>query len=214
MESLPYGIHTLFITCSDPGDPQFRGVFELGDLLEKKHICHHFHWNNQNQDLSHRRVLEWVIISGHGPVKHAYMSDGHSKRLYPSDNALPEESHLFLMGCNQGQPSNIKKWAAQTGVEEEHIYGSEGESETVLSSLFLLHLLECSFQEISHWVVRWQAANIYFRPWFSTMRKIYKSKGKDFIGTLTEVEKYVDVSPFMDFIGVGLKYASFLSQLG
>ena len=171
-------------------------------------------WDGSSLNLVRRRVLDWVLISGHGAEDRARLSDGRSRSITPRSLILPSGSRLFLLGCYQGRAKIKREWAETTGVEITRVYGCAGETESVLSTLFLLNLLESGFQSVAYWFERWIEANDYLRSWFPRMRETYRRNRMDFVDSLEQIEEGVDLDPVRDFISVGKRYPAFLSELG
>ena len=114
---IPYGTRYLLITCSDPADRQFRGIAEACSLLAKTDSMHHLPWDGEALVLSRRRTLRWVVVSGHGAERTAWISDGDRRRLHPQDLELPPGVDLYLLACYQGRPETREGWAEETGAE-------------------------------------------------------------------------------------------------
>ena len=209
--SIPYGTRYLLITCSDPTDRQFRGIAEACSLLAKTDGVHHLPWDGEALVLSRRRTLRWVVISGHGAERTAWISDGHRRRLYPRDLELPPGVDLYLMACHQGHDANRQRWVSETGGD---VHGCEGESESALSTLFLLGLLDHGPEGIRRWFDRWRQANDRLRQHFPQMRSLYRAKGKDWSAALEEIRNAVDLGPFDDILTVAKRRPEILSGLG
>ncbi len=210
---IPYGTRYLMVTCFDRANRQFRGVHEAARLLHQKQGVHHHHWSGRKLGLGRRRTLVWTVVSGHGADGEARISAGSGTQLEPADLALPPESQMFLLGCYQGRESLRTRWAQATGITPEQVHGCSGETDSLLSAVFLLNLVEHGLDRTRHWFRRWAEANHYFRTWFPVARRTYEEQGADFIATLTRFAEEVDVSPYEDFLAVGFKYPSYLSHL-
>ena len=169
--SVPFGARNLFIRCSD--DRQFRGIQKLLGELDRSPASHLLDWPGVPADLSRRRVLRRVLISGHGSPIQAGFQLGSARALKPPDLRLPGNTDLYLMGCYQGAEQQRRAWAAGTGVDAGRARGCTGETESALSTCLLLHLLEDGAESIDHWFPVWIRCNDAFRPHFPRVREVY-----------------------------------------
>ena len=99
---VPHGSRYLLITCADANDGQFRGVAQACGLLAKAHGVHHLAWDGGPLQLTRRRTLRWVAVSGHGAEGDARVSDGRGRSLCPRDLQLAPGVDLYLLACYQG----------------------------------------------------------------------------------------------------------------
>ena len=202
----------LLITCADVEDRQFRGVAQACRLLTKADGVLHLAWEGgEPLQLARRQTLRWVAVSGHGAEGDARISDGHDRSLCPHDLPLRPGIDLYLLACYQGQEPIRQKWAAET---KATVHGCEGETESALSTLFLLALLEHGPEKTPHWFGRWREANDRLRPHFPEMRRLYQEHGKDFAPALEAIAAVVDLGPFGDILAVAKRHAAILSGLG
>ena len=214
MKKIPYGTRYLIITCANSKDKQFRGIYDVSKLLNKRKGIYHHKWEGNSLFLSRRRVLKWVVISGHGAKNYARLSDGHKNRLYPKNLSLARDIDLFLLGCYQGKEKIKKKWAQETGLFFNNVHGSKDDTESALSTLFLLNVFEHGPDKAGLWFNRWIKANNYFSIWLTEIRRLYKANNLDFLVTLDKISHKVNLKPFDDFLLVGKKYPLHISQLG
>jgi hypothetical protein len=147
--SIPFGTRNLFIRCSD--DKQFGGILRLLEELKRSPASYSLEWTGVPADLSRRRVLRRVLISGHGSPDQAGFELESAQALRPRDLRLPVESNLYLMGCYQGAESQRLGWVTGSGVDVERVWGCAGETESALSTCLLLHLLEDGTESIDRW---------------------------------------------------------------
>ncbi len=214
MQTIAHGTRYLIINCSEPSDAQFRGIQEASDLLGRLPRAQKSTWNGNAIALGGRRGLRWILISGHGAEESARLSDGGKSALAPGDLSLPDDCVLYLLGCYQGRENLRLQWAAATGGDKTRVHGCCGETESALSTLLLLNLLDHGPETMDHWFSKWIDANDYLRSWFPLMRKTYREKRMDFISTLQGIKGRVDLSPVEDFVSVGTMYPELLSNLG
>jgi hypothetical protein len=211
--SIPYGTRYLLLTCTDPADRQFRGVASACGLLARTAGMHHLAWDGDGEplDLAPRGSLQWVAVSGHGAERTARISDGHRRRLLPRDLTLPPGVDLYLLACYQGRPEIRDQWVNETG---GRVHGCDGETESALSTLLLLGLLDDGPESIGRWFGRWREANDRLRPHFPEMRRLYRARGKEWVIALEAIRDAVDLGPFGAMLAVAARHASVLSGLG
>jgi len=212
---VPHGTRYLLITCADDTDGQFRGVAQASCLLAKADGVHRLSWE-RGRPVQFRggrppATLRWVAVSGHGAERDARVGSGREHHLYPSDLRLAPRIDLYLLACYQGQETARQKWAAET---KATVHGCEGETESALSTLFLLALLEHGPESAAHWFARWREANDRLRPHFPVMRRIYEMQGRDFAGALDAIGAVVDLGAFRDILAVAKRHAPILNGLG
>ena len=214
MQTIAHGTHYLIVNCSEPSDPQFRGVQEASDLLGRLPRALKLTWKGNTIALRRRRGLRWILISGHGAEESARLSDGGNNALAPGDLSLPDDCVLYLLGCYQGREILRAQWAAATGGDNTRVHGCRGETESALSTLLLLNLLDHGPETMDQWFSKWIDANNYLRSWFPMMRKTYREKRMDFMSALQSIKARVDLGPVEEFVSVGTRYPELLSNLG
>ncbi|HUV08072.1 MAG TPA: hypothetical protein VMX75_10115 [Spirochaetia bacterium] len=228
---LPQEAENLLVTCFNRQDGQFRGVWEVCQMLSGRPGCCHITFKDQNMLLSGRKNLGWVLLSGHGVRDEARVGDDRGGGITPPRLRLPPGAHLLLLCCYQGREDLRSVWARQTGAKEERVWGSSGETESALSTLYLLHLLEgerlpdndgrpdyggqpVDDDRALYWFRRWIQANAYYRSHFPRARKLYRETGGDFLKTLDLLRTAVDTDRFEDFFSPAERYMEFLDRLG
>ena len=214
MRDIEYGTRYLIVTCYSKTDGQVRGLYEVIRLLEKRRVVQHHSWNGEKLSLVKRRVLKWVIMCGHGAEDDAGLSDGERNRLRPKDVSFPVDIDVYLLGCYQGKKKIKRKWVEDTGMDVNRIHGCKGETESALSILFLLNILQDGPDKAGWWFKRWNDANDYFRVWFPVMRDIYKECERDFLLAIERISEKVDLESFEDLWEIGKKHPWNLSGLG
>ena len=108
----------------------------------------------------------------------------------------------------------MTKWAECTGIDIDQIHGCDGETDTSLSTLFLLNLFVNGMDRLHFWFNRWIQVNDYCRPWFDEMREVYEVNDRNFLATLDLLSHTMDLDPVAEFSRVGKKYPSFLTGVG
>jgi hypothetical protein len=212
---IPYATRYLIINCYRPDNALFKGLYRVSRMFMKLRYCRCLNYTNETTiDLRKRRNLGTVLISGHGGRDGARMTDGADTRLYPWNLLLPPNTRLFLLGCHQGMPARITEWAGGTGVDPANIHGAAGETETALSTLCLLGVLEDGIATLEKWFTRWIEANEYFRPWFALMRETYRAQGRVFASAIAEIGRLIDLGPFGDMLSAGMKHPEYLDNMG
>jgi len=213
--SVPFGTRSLFIGCSD--DKQFGGILKLLQELNGLPGSHLLDWRGVPTDLSRRRVLQRVLISGHGSPTQAGFELGSARELRPSDLHLPGSAGLYLMGCYQGRKQQRLTWAAGTGVDSNRVWGCAGETESALSTCLLLHVLEDGAESIDRWFPLWIRGNDAFRPRFPTIREVYARRGADPLAALADLKAGGNLEAlfreFDEFLAVITRRPDYLTDL-
>jgi hypothetical protein len=213
--SVPFGTRTLYIGCGQ--DIQFKGIHRILRDLQQLPGSHLLDGTGTVTDLSRRRVLRRVLISGHGRIHRAGFRLAGGRRLEPSDLLLPRFSNLYLVGCYQGGENQIRDWSSGTGVITGRIRGCSGETESALSTCLLLHLLEDGVESIERWFPVWVRCNDSFRPHFPLIRRTYDRMGADPLAALAFLKNEGNlgtlVETFGEFLGVIQRHPSYLSDL-
>jgi len=213
--SVPFGTRSLFIGCSD--DKQFGGILKLLQELNGSSGSHLLDWRGVPTDLSRRRVLQRVLISGHGSPTQAGFELGSVQELKPCDLRLPGNAGLYLMGCYQGGKQQRLTWAAGTGVDSIRVWGCAGETESALSTCLLLHLLEEGADSIDRWFPLWIRANDALRPHFPTVREVYARRGADPLAALADLKAAGNLDAlfreFDEFLAVITRRPTYLTDL-
>ena len=213
--SIPFGIRNLYIRCSD--GKQFSGILRLLQELNRIPGSHVLDWPGGPKDLSRRRVLQRVLISGHGSLSEAGFELGSAGQLRPADLLLPINTSLYLMGCYQSRNKQHLAWSAGTGVSPNRIWGCSGETESALSTYLLLHLLEDGADSIDRWFPVWRRCNDAFRPHFPLIREVYDRMGADPLATLAHLKEEGQLNvlfrKFDEFLDVISRSPSYLTDL-
>jgi hypothetical protein len=170
-------------------------------------------WDGVALDLSRRRVLARVLISGHGSPTEPRFTVPGVEPLEPAALRLSPMCRLYLLGCNQGAPANLRAWAAGTGLCPERVAGCAGETETALTTCLLLHLLEEGVGALERWYPVWVRCNDFLRPCFPAIRQAYAALGRDPRATLRAVAAQLDLEPFEPFLEVIDRHPEYLRDL-
>ena len=213
--SVPFGTRNLFIGCSH--DKQFGGIFKLLQDLSSSPGSHRLDWPGAQADLSRRRVLVRVLISGHGSPTEAGFELDSDQELRPSDLLLPGSTDLYLVGCYQGRKRQRLDWAAGTGVDANGVWGCSGETESALSTCLLLHLMEEGSDSIDRWFPLWRRCNDAFRPYFPMIREVYARTDADPLAALGKLKAAGNLDllfkAFDEFLAVINRSPAYLSDL-
>ena len=213
--TIPFGTRNLFVRCSD--DQQFRGILRLLQELQTSPGSHSLTWMGAAADLSRRRVLRRVLISGHGSPNQAGFELDTARALKPGDLRLPGQSSLYLMGCYQGRQRQRIGWAMGTGVDTKRVWGCTGETESALSTCLLLHLAEDGVESIDRWFPAWIRCNDGARPFFPLIREVYTQTGADPIAALGELKAAGNLDAlfreFEEFLAVINRRPAYLTDL-
>ncbi len=198
--TVPYGTRSLFITCADSKEKQFRGIHQLLRQLAEHTASYLLDWRGGVLDLDGRRVLVRVLISGHGHENTAGFELSSKRGLRPQDLRLPHTTKLYLVGCFQGREALRKNWALGTGVAPDGVCGCKEETESALSTCLLLHLLEGGIDAIDQWFGPWMLCNDALRPYFPAIRTSYSRHGANPLATLVDLRASgVLTESFRDF---------------
>ena len=208
-----YSTRYLLISCHNPEEPQFRGIREVaGELEHTKGFCH-FTWTGVKQDLRRRRVLTWVLISGHGSADFARLGDNQNMFINDQDIQLPPRADLYLLGCYQGRSKLKKKWAQGSVIPESRVHGCPAETESALSTCLLLQLLKNGPQTMEYWYREWLNSNKLLKPHFPLLRRLYSLSAGDPVLTFNKLKGLIDMDPVMDFVKIAMEYPRALSEL-
>ncbi len=227
---------SIIISCFSIGDSQFSGIEKSIKLLNKTIW---FSWIKEFTDDKFDKVhepipkIKNVIITGHGSSEFARVGDNNGnffspnslkklllKGFSPSKKENNPPPNLYLICCYQGNTSNIEEWSKKTGIEKRNIFAFPEETETALSTLFFLHLLEDInkglYTETSErkWFNLWKRANTYLYPYFDDIRRIYFENGKDPQVTIKKLGKILFRRELKEFTSLYYRYPQFLEGLG
>jgi hypothetical protein len=173
-------------------------------------------WIGDRLELRRRRSLQRVLICGHGSEEEAGFGSpepASRPRLTPSLLRVPGGCQLYLMGCYQGREGTRRAWAVGTGAAPEDVLGSEGETESALSTCLLLHLLEDGPESLDHWFPLWIASNTALRPLFPCIRALYREHEGDPLQVLLSLRGNELVREQWKFLEAVERYPQFLSGL-
>jgi hypothetical protein len=192
--TLPSGKRYMILSAISARDRQYRGILDICRELSGRGFWFHHPWEGQTLDLSQRRDIEWVLISGHGSPHRAAFG---SQPLLPSHLRLPQRAYLLLLGCHQGRQDLRIAWSRGTGAALPRVLGCAGETESAFSTLFFLHVLAGG--QPLYWFRRWREANDRFRPYFPEARGLYKANGGRYGVTLDHFRKRGQLKGLEDF---------------
>ena len=210
---IAYATRYLLISCHNSKEPQFRGIREVAGRLKRSKGFSHFAWTGEKQDLKRRRVLKWVLISGHGSANFARLGNNQTLFINHRDIKLPPGAALYLLGCYQGRSRLKRKWAESCGIPEIRVHGCTAETESALSTCLLLQLLKNGPQPMEYWYREWLKANEHLRPHFPLLRRLYRLSAGDPLLTFNKLKDLIDLAPVMGFLKIALEYPQAVSEL-
>lgn len=203
----------ILVSCVDPRDPQFDGMRRaLGELANTPGVESRV-WDGFPLPLSRRRRLTGLVLAGHGCEETAALGDGTGRRLAPRDVRLPAAADLFLLGCSQGREDLAAGWARGARLPADRVHGAEGETETLLSTLFILHLAHEGPDRLPELFGEWILANRLIRPFFAPARRLYRSTGGDPLAVLSYLRGIVDLGGADRFLSIAGSSAQYLAGL-
>ncbi len=219
---------TAIITCFSNNDPQFRGIRRVVNLLVKREPYTEIDIIDLHSAESKKLTYKNIIITGHGSPDTARISDNKNRHVEPKDLKIYRDAHLFLLCCYQGKDKILNTWAEQTALPRENIFGFPGETETALSTLFFLHLLEESTRKpfnkdgkckqdiyftIKKWFYRWEEANKWLSPYFREMRRLYIETNGSSRLVAEKLSSILFSEKVKIFTGIYLKHPGYLDNL-
>jgi hypothetical protein len=154
-----------------------------------------------------------IVIAGHGSEESAGLGSRSGLRLAPADLVLSGCERLYLLGCYQGKDDLREKWARECGLEPGSVEGSEAETETLLSTLFILHCATEGVGSVGGIFQDWVLANRLVRPYFEPARRLYARTGGDPLAVLDFLHRIADLSPVADFLALARKRPEFLTGI-
>jgi hypothetical protein len=213
---IPSGTSSLLLCCAPDGEAQFSGIRGLLAELGNARQASFQEWAGSRLDLHRRRSLRRVLICGHGSEEEAAFGSPEPAarpRLTPGQMRVPAGCRLYLMGCYQGREGARRAWAAGTGAAMDSVLGSEGETESALSTCLLLHLLEDGAESLDRWFPMWIACNTKLRPLFPSIRTLYREHAGDPLKVLLALRGNDLVREQWRFLEAVERYPQFLSGL-
>jgi hypothetical protein len=185
----------LAVTCAGLGERRFGGMARVLAEMESLPGLGWAPRGGERIDLTARPGLEALILWGHGAADAPRLGDGAAGGVTPRDVRLPPGCRLYLLACHQGRADLLSAWAAGTDTAPGSVAGAEGETETLLSTLFLLGLREAGPGAVSALFSQWVLANRIIRPFFVPAREMYARCGGDPLPVLDWLEGETDLAP-------------------
>jgi hypothetical protein len=213
VKAIPRAARLLIVTCFDLGQRRFGGMARLLGEMQGTDGFAWSAWGGERVSLGLDTALEALVLSGHGSPEWARLGDGESRGLTPADVELPPAARLYLLGCHQGRDDLRRAWAAGTGVALGSVLGAESETETLLSTLFLLHLEEEGRAALPELFAQWVLANRLIRPFFGPAREMYAGSGGDPLHVLDWLGGVADLGPVAGFLDLARRRPEYLSGL-
>lgn len=216
---IPKGTKLLFITCYSEEDKQFSGISDILRKLSSVQGSFRIRWQENSRramDLSSLSNIENIIISGHGALKRAAVTD-NSGNYFAADSIItPPHAEYYLLCCFQGKKEILKQWADKLNIPMNRIRGCPSETETALSTLFFMHILKYGIEVLPSVFDTWCRMNQYLEPYFNSLRSLYRSTNGNPLKTIKTFTDNVDFSgfdEFIDFIDIAREYPEFLEGL-
>lgn len=216
---IPEDTKLLFITCYSERDKQFNGISDILLELSSAPEFYRIKWQEYRQkvlDLSSCSNIENIVISGHGASERAAVTDNYGNYFTTGSVIMPPNAELFLLCCFQGKKEILKEWTDKLNIPNSRIQGCPSETETALSTLFFMHLLKYGVAVLASAFDIWCRMNQYLKPYFNSLRSLYRSTNDNPLKTLKTFTENVDLSgfdDFIEFIDIARKYPEFLKDL-
>jgi hypothetical protein len=202
---------TLLLTCFDLSRGRYAGMRRVLGELAAGGSFRWESWTGGGAAAARFPGVREAILCGHGAAECPRLGDGEARFLMPAQLALPRRARLYLLGCYQGRDELRGAWERGTGVAPGNARGADGETETLLSTLFLLHLTEGGGTEALF--AQWAMANSLIRPLFEPARELYAHSGGDPLRVLSWLEETVDLSPVCAFLALARRKPEYLAGL-
>ncbi len=231
-------LNSIVISCFSENDPQFSGINRTIKLLDKTREFKRIEWNCLKSYSIYPpylyKKIDSIIVTGHGSSEYARIGDNrgnfftpHSlKRFLAIFSQTPEEKtegsglRLYLICCHQGSKHNIEEWSRRSKIEKRNIFATPDETETALSTLFFLHLLEDVKTQVYNksstgkWFNLWKNTNIYLAPHFEEMREIYLENAGNPEAVIEKLKRILFCEEIKEFTNLYYRYPQFLEGLG
>lgn len=201
------------VACAGAGDPQFAGMRRALEVLEAAGHVPVLRWEGGRLGFPSARAPGALVLAGHGCEETAGVGDGTGRRIGPAMLAVPAEARLYLLACSQGRADLRAAWARGTGRPLSRVQGAEAETETLLSTLFVLHLAREGPAPLARLFRQWVLANRIIRPHFPAARALYAETGGDPLAVLAWLERTADLAPVRCFLGLAGSSTEYLSGL-
>lgn len=201
------------MACAGTADRQFAGLRRAVAVLEAAGAVAVRRWDGGPLAVPPDRAPAALVIAGHGCEEAAGVGDGTGRRLEPAGLACPSSTRLYLLACSQGRSDLRAAWARGTGRDPRRVRGAEGETETLLSTLFVLHLVREGPPGLGRLFGQWVLANRIIRPLFIPARALYAATGGDALAVLAWLERAADLSPVRGFLRLAASSTEYLCGL-
>ena len=203
----------LLVTCFRPDDAQFGGMLRvLSDPPRASAELSWIPWDGGALEEPGLRASR-LVVSGHGSPDAARVGDNHGHHLEPSRLGRVA-APLYLLCCYQGQEALRRAWAVGAGLAVDDVHGAETETETLLSTLFLLHLEVDGVAKAARWFDQWVLANRLIGPVLEEARWRYRRSGRDPIPVLDFLRHTVNLDPVEEFLALARRFPEYLTGIG
>ncbi len=234
----------LLVTCFHPEDPQFSGILRVlrevrpgteGRPGSERRPGTEGRPGSERRPGSEDRpgsgALSWIpwdgrplaesgirachlVLSGHGTEDAALLGDNRGRHLQPASIARAVGTDLYLLCCYQGQDRLRRAWARGAGVAAAEVHGAEVETETLLTTLFLLHLCFRGTSAAPRLFDQWARCNSIIGPCLPEARERYRRAGGNPLPVLEFLDAVVDLSPVQDFLDLARQRPEYLTGIG
>jgi hypothetical protein len=213
----------LLLCCADPADRQFDGMRRALRELGHGGEVGWQQWDGARPAPAPAGSPEAgpaaLVLAGHGSEERAAIGDGRGRSLVPTDlrTAVPPgpspSAQLYMLACSQGRLDLAASWARGAGLPAASVHGAEAETETLLSTLFVLHLAREGPGALETIFAQWVLANRIIRPFFGPARELYGKTGGDPLAALAWLEGEADLGPVRGFLALAASSTEYLAGL-
>ncbi len=203
----------LLVACARAEDPQFAGLHRALAALSASGAARVLRWDGGPLAFRGGEAPAALLLAGHGREDLPGVGDGDGCGLGPQGLRCPSRTRLYLLACGQGRDELRAGWARGTGLSPSRVRGAEGETETLLSTLFVLHLARAGPAGLDALFDQWVLANRIVRPFFPAARALYRAAGGDPLLVLSYLERAADLEPVRGFLALAPSCVEYLAGI-